>query len=161
MAPLFIRGKVEFGVITQSAMAFATLLGAFSAHCQPVPVDLIVRRRDRPAKRAGRAVEKGPPSGQTGISVVEDDGRIAYEGLTLYSAEDGREVLRKLTADIPRGTRVLIIGPNESRSYRPCSGRPPASGARGSGRSSVRRWRRSFSCPSDRTCHRAHSETSS
>ena len=30
VAPLFIRGKVEFGVVTQSAMAFAQLLGAFS-----------------------------------------------------------------------------------------------------------------------------------
>jgi putative ATP-binding cassette transporter len=30
VAPLFIEGKVEFGVIGQSAMAFATLLGAFS-----------------------------------------------------------------------------------------------------------------------------------
>ena len=30
VAPLFIRGKVEFGVITQSAFAFTQLLGAFS-----------------------------------------------------------------------------------------------------------------------------------
>jgi vitamin B12/bleomycin/antimicrobial peptide transport system ATP-binding/permease protein len=30
VAPMFIQGKVEFGVIGQSAMAFATLLGAFS-----------------------------------------------------------------------------------------------------------------------------------
>ena len=30
VAPQFIRGEVEFGVITQSAMAFAQLLGAFS-----------------------------------------------------------------------------------------------------------------------------------
>ena len=30
VAPLFIRGEVDFGVIGQSAMAFATLLGAFS-----------------------------------------------------------------------------------------------------------------------------------
>lgn len=30
VAPMFISGKVEFGVIGQSAMAFATLLGAFS-----------------------------------------------------------------------------------------------------------------------------------
>lgn len=30
VAPLFIQGKIEFGVIGQSAMAFATLLGAFS-----------------------------------------------------------------------------------------------------------------------------------
>jgi putative ATP-binding cassette transporter len=30
VAPLFISRQVEFGVIGQSAMAFATLLGAFS-----------------------------------------------------------------------------------------------------------------------------------
>ena len=30
IAPLFIEGKVEFGVITQSAIAFTQLLGAFS-----------------------------------------------------------------------------------------------------------------------------------
>jgi vitamin B12/bleomycin/antimicrobial peptide transport system ATP-binding/permease protein len=30
VAPLFIRGEVEFGVVTQSGMAFAQLLGAFS-----------------------------------------------------------------------------------------------------------------------------------
>lgn len=30
VAPLFMRGDIEFGVIGQSAMAFATLLGAFS-----------------------------------------------------------------------------------------------------------------------------------
>jgi putative ATP-binding cassette transporter len=30
VAPQFIRGEAEFGVITQSAMAFAQLLGAFS-----------------------------------------------------------------------------------------------------------------------------------
>lgn len=30
VAPMFMAGKVEFGVIGQSAMAFATLLGAFS-----------------------------------------------------------------------------------------------------------------------------------
>ena len=30
VAPLFIRGEAEFGVITQSAMAFSHLLGAFS-----------------------------------------------------------------------------------------------------------------------------------
>jgi vitamin B12/bleomycin/antimicrobial peptide transport system ATP-binding/permease protein len=30
VAPLYLRGTVEFGVVTQSAMAFAQLLGAFS-----------------------------------------------------------------------------------------------------------------------------------
>ena len=30
VAPLFIRGEAEFGVISRSAMAFSHLLGAFS-----------------------------------------------------------------------------------------------------------------------------------
>jgi vitamin B12/bleomycin/antimicrobial peptide transport system ATP-binding/permease protein len=30
IAPLFIRGEIQFGVIMQSAMAFSQLLGAFS-----------------------------------------------------------------------------------------------------------------------------------
>src|SRR6201997_3820187 len=30
IAPAFVEGKIEFGVITQSAMAFSTLVAAFS-----------------------------------------------------------------------------------------------------------------------------------
>jgi putative ATP-binding cassette transporter len=30
IAPAFMRGEIEFGVITQSAMVFATLVAAFS-----------------------------------------------------------------------------------------------------------------------------------
>ncbi len=114
VAPLFFRGKVEFGVITQSAMAFTTLLGAFSLIInQFQSISSFAAVLARLSALVG-AVEKGPPSGRTGIAVVGDDGRIAYEGLTLYSPEGGREVLKNLTADIPRGTRVLIIGPNEA-----------------------------------------------
>jgi putative ATP-binding cassette transporter len=114
VAPLFIQGKVEFGVITQSAMAFAQLLGAFS---------LIVNQFQSISSFAAviarlnalvGAVEKGPPSTRTEVKVVEADGRIAYQGLTLFSPEAGREVLKSLTAEIPRGTRVLVIGPNET-----------------------------------------------
>jgi len=114
VAPLFFRGKVEFGVITQSAMAFTTLLGAFSLIInQFQSISSFAAVIARLSALVG-AVEKGPPSGRTGVAVVGDDGRIAYEGLTLYSPEGGREVLKSLTVDIPRGTRVLIIGPNEA-----------------------------------------------
>ncbi len=114
VAPLFIRGKVEFGVITQSAMAFTTLLGAFSLIInQFQSISSFAAVIARLSALVG-AVEKGPPSDRTGVAVVGDDGRIAYEGLTLFSLEGGREVLKNLTADIPRGRRVLIIGPNEA-----------------------------------------------
>src|SRR6202007_1298336 len=41
------------------------------------------------------------------------DERIAYEGLTLFSAEDSTALIKDLTVEIPRGTRVQIVGPNE------------------------------------------------
>jgi putative ATP-binding cassette transporter len=114
VAPLFIRGEVEFGVITQSAMAFAQLLGAFSLIVNQVQsissFAAVIARLSAMAE----AVEKGPPSARTEVAVVEADGRIAYEGLTLFSPEDGRELLKNLTVDFPRGTRIQIVGPNEA-----------------------------------------------
>jgi putative ATP-binding cassette transporter len=114
VAPLFIRGKVEFGVITQSAMAFAQVVGAFS-----IIVDqfqsissfgaVIVR-----VSALSAAIEKPPTSEGTAIALVEADGRIAYENLTLASPDGGNEVLKDLTAEIPHGTRVQVVGPNET-----------------------------------------------
>jgi vitamin B12/bleomycin/antimicrobial peptide transport system ATP-binding/permease protein len=114
VAPLFIRGKVEFGVVTQSAMAFAQLLGAFSLIVnQFQSISSFAAVIARLSALVG-AVEKGPPSFRTAIAVVIADGRIAYEGLTLFSPENGSELLKNLTVAIPRGTRVLIVGPNEA-----------------------------------------------
>ena len=114
VAPLFIRGKVEFGVVTQSAMAFSQVLGAFS-----IIVDqfqsissfgaVIVR-----VSALTAAIEKAPPSDKAAVTLVEAEGRIGYEHLTLASPDDGGDVLKDLTAEIPRGTRVLIVGPNET-----------------------------------------------
>jgi putative ATP-binding cassette transporter len=59
------------------------------------------------------AVDNRPPSAQTAAEVVGADGRIAYDGLTLFSPDGSREVLKSLTAEIRRGTNVLVAGPNE------------------------------------------------
>jgi putative ATP-binding cassette transporter len=48
VAPLYLRGTIEFGVVTQSAMAFAQLLGAFSlivAQFQTISTFAAVTRR--------------------------------------------------------------------------------------------------------------------
>lgn len=114
VTPLFIRGKVEFGVITQSAVAFAQLLGAFSLIVnQFQSISSFAAVIARLSELVG-AAEQGSPSGQTAVGVVAAKGRIAYEGLTLFSSEGGREVLKNLTANIPRGTRVLVVGSNEA-----------------------------------------------
>jgi putative ATP-binding cassette transporter len=114
VAPLFIRGQVEFGVVTQSAMAFSQLLGAFSLIVnQFQSISSFAAVIARLSALVG-AVEKGPPSARRGIAIIEADRRIAYEGLTLFSPDGSREVLKNLIVDIPHGTRVLVVGPNEA-----------------------------------------------
>jgi vitamin B12/bleomycin/antimicrobial peptide transport system ATP-binding/permease protein len=94
-------------------VAFAQVLGAFS---------LIVNQFQSISSFAAviarlsvlvRGRQEGPPC-QTAVAVIREDTRIAYDGLTLFSHEGGGEVLKNLSADIPRGTRVLVVGPNET-----------------------------------------------
>ena len=114
VAPQFIRGEVEFGVVTQSAMAFAQLLGAFSLIVnQFQSISSFAAVIARLSALVG-AVEKEPASSRMAIAVVVTDRHIAYKELTLFSSEDGRELVKNLSVDIPRGTRVLVIGSNEA-----------------------------------------------
>jgi putative ATP-binding cassette transporter len=114
VAPQFIRGEVEFGVVTQSAMAFAQLLGAFSLIVnQFQSISSFAAVIARLSALVG-AVEKEPPSSRMAITVVVTDRHIAYKELTLFSSEDGSELVKNLSVDIPRGTKVLVIGSNEA-----------------------------------------------
>ena len=114
VAPQFIRGEVEFGVVTQSAMAFAQLLGAFSLIVnQFQSISSFAAVIARLSALVG-AVEKEPPSSRMAITVVPTDRHIAYKELTLFSSEDGSELVKNLSVDIPRGTKVLVIGSNEA-----------------------------------------------
>ncbi len=113
VAPLFIRGEVEFGVITQSAMAFAQLLGAFSLiinQFQSISSFTAVVAR---LSALVDAIEKRPAADHPVPAVVEGEARVAYEGLTLTSPRDGRVLIQDLTADIPHGLRVAVVGSDE------------------------------------------------
>jgi putative ATP-binding cassette transporter len=112
VAPLYIRGKVEFGVVTQSAMAFSTVLGAFS---------LIVTQFDTLSTFAAvterlntiaDAIEQSRAPSATAIELVQDDDRIAYEGLTLRSPRQQTPLLIELSLSLLRGRTLLIVGPN-------------------------------------------------
>src|SRR5262245_61254287 len=110
IAPAFIRGQIEFGVITQSGAAFAMLVGAFS---------LIIRQFNSISNFAAvvsrlsslqEAIEKSHTR-ESSIEVVKEDGPLTYEGLTLASPENETPLLQALSVSIPFGTRVLITGP--------------------------------------------------
>jgi putative ATP-binding cassette transporter len=113
IAPQFIRGEVEFGVITQSAMAFTQLLGAFS---------LIVNQFGSISSFAAvtarlggfaEAIERMDVD-RRNIDTVEDRDRVAYERLTLRTSRDDGVLLTDLSVSIPRGMRVLVRGANEA-----------------------------------------------
>ena len=113
VAPLFIRGEVEFGVITQSAMAFTQLLGAFSLIINQFrSISSFAAVVARLSALAG-AVERRSVD-RPGIETVEDRDRLAYERLTLRPPGDDGPLLADVSVTIPRGTRVLVTGPNEA-----------------------------------------------
>src|SRR6266852_6228169 len=79
VAPLFIRGEVEFGVITQSAMAFSTLVGT---QFQSIASFAAVISRLGSLADAMEHVRE-PAAGS--IDVREDEARVAYEQLRLVA----------------------------------------------------------------------------
>ena len=111
VAPFFIRGEVEFGVITQSAMAFAQLMGAFSlivTQFQSISTyAAVVTRLDKLVN----AIDDTCSPQDSPIQIRYEPHCVAFEHLTLRSAE-GTVYIKDLTLTIPRGARVLIASPS-------------------------------------------------
>jgi putative ATP-binding cassette transporter len=114
VAPLFIRGEVEFGVITQSAMAFAHLVGAFSLIINEIQGLSIFAAVIARVGALGEAVDGLLKSDTTGVRTVATDDRLGYEGLTLFEPASGKALIKDLSLDYPRDKRILIAGPNEA-----------------------------------------------
>jgi vitamin B12/bleomycin/antimicrobial peptide transport system ATP-binding/permease protein len=110
IAPMFISGRVEFGVITQSAMAFATLLGAFSlivTQFQSISAFTAVTAR---LHGLNDAIEKAQIKTPHAIEFEEDADRVCYENLTLESADRTRVLVSNLNLEIRLGSRWLVTG---------------------------------------------------
>jgi len=112
VAPLFIRGSAEFGVISQSAMAFAHVVGAFSLVVTQFPSlssYAAVLMRLSPLAGLAEAPEKEVTGG---IAIVEDE-RLALDGVTLRSPHDGRVLISGLTLEVRPRMRLLVTAANE------------------------------------------------
>jgi putative ATP-binding cassette transporter len=115
IAPLFIDGKVEFGVITQSAIAFTQLLGAFSIivnQFQSISSYTAVLARLAAlveARESAKNEEQAAP-----IAFSHEQGQVVYSGVTLRSPRSGRVLIKELSLTIPQGVRVLVRGRDET-----------------------------------------------
>ena len=108
IAPLFISGKVEFGVITQSTMAFATLLGAFSlivTQFQSISAFTAVTAR---LQSLSDAIEKAHQTMAGAIQVEESPEHVCYENVTLRSSDSTRVYLENLNLEILPQSRWLV-----------------------------------------------------
>jgi vitamin B12/bleomycin/antimicrobial peptide transport system ATP-binding/permease protein len=114
VAPLYIRGEVEFGVVTQSAMAFAQLVGAFSLiinQFQSISsFTAVIARVDA----LGEAVEHTMAPDSLAIETALDRDRLSYERLTLRAPDSADTLVKDLSLSIPRGARLLVTGSNEA-----------------------------------------------
>jgi putative ATP-binding cassette transporter len=113
VAPMFMRGEIEFGVITQSGMAFVHLLGAFSlivTQFQSISsFAAVIARLGALVEGMADAQKPNPDSIQ-----IETAENLAYENLTLNSTAASQRLIEDLTLEIPVGTRLQVLGPNES-----------------------------------------------
>jgi vitamin B12/bleomycin/antimicrobial peptide transport system ATP-binding/permease protein len=114
IAPSFIWGEKEFGVITQSTMAFATLLGAFSlivTQFQSISAFTAVTARLHLLSDGIDAAHETTPCS---IEVEESPDRVVYEAVTLRSSDRSRELVTNLNFEILRGSRWLVVSKEDA-----------------------------------------------
>jgi vitamin B12/bleomycin/antimicrobial peptide transport system ATP-binding/permease protein len=114
VAPAFIRGDIDFGAITQSAMAFSALVAAFSlivTQFQSLSTFAAVVAR---LSSLTDAIERSQLPTGSAIEIVEAEGRLAYERLNLLSLTSASPLLKDLSISIPVGSRILITGLSEA-----------------------------------------------
>jgi putative ATP-binding cassette transporter len=118
VAPLFIHGKAEFGVIGQSAMAFATLLAAFSLIItQFAAISAYASVMTRLGEFVD-AAENRPGGEGARLSISTGTDGFTYRGLTLCAMDKERTVLLDhLNATFPRGKKIRVYSQNQAARY--------------------------------------------
>lgn len=111
IAPAFINGEMEFGVVTQSAAAFATLVGAFSfivrqIHSISAFATVVTR-----ITSLLEAMEEIDPE-ESGPELAETTGELVYKGVTLGSSD--APLVQDLSISIPAGMHLLVAGGEET-----------------------------------------------
>jgi putative ATP-binding cassette transporter len=115
VAPLYFQHRVEFGVITQSAMAFSQLVGAISIvinQFQTISSFAAVLSR---LTGLSEGIDKLRAEPLSKMQIREDGNRLAYAGLNIVDGE-GRHLVTGLTVEVAHGTcRVSVTGNQTAR----------------------------------------------
>ena len=110
VAPAFFRGELEFGVVTQSAIAFAQVLGSISLAItnfgQIAALAAVVHRLGRMQEELEQQYSTGPEAPQ----IVEAADRWSCDRVTLIVAGSHRASLEKVTFENRIGRTMLVLG---------------------------------------------------
>ena len=114
VAPLYLRGEVEFGVITQSAMVFSQIFNAFSLIAEKFQdisaFAAVVGRVGALEEAITQAAEPARQPIQVADAAAEAP--FACKQVTLRAPKDGRLLVNDLSLEVPRGRRILLTGPS-------------------------------------------------
>lgn len=135
VAPLFIDGKVEFGVITQAALAFTQLVGAFSliiTQFQSISsFTAVVYRLGLLTDTAIKAEQAEIAAAATATEHGQVSDRIEYRQVSLVSTQSGKPLVTALSAAFEAGQPAWVAGADEAprdalfqatAGIRPCDG---------------------------------------
>ncbi len=115
VAPMYMQGRVEFGVVTQSAMAFSAFLSGFSLIVTQFETlssfAAVTTRLDTIAE----ALEQSRTAASSPIQVVDDESRVAFEDLSLWSRHEHRPLLDGLSLEVVHGSNLLDHRPGRRR----------------------------------------------
>jgi putative ATP-binding cassette transporter len=116
VAPMYVRGQVQFGVVAQSVMAFTFTVNGFSlivTQFQQLSSYAAVVTRLGTLWEATEA-DEGPAVMHSALVAEAEPGgrRVAYQGVTLETPKDGRILVHDLSLELPVGRRLLVTGPN-------------------------------------------------
>jgi putative ATP-binding cassette transporter len=116
VAPMYVRGQVEFGVVAQSVMAFTFTVNGFSlvvTQFQQLSSYAAVVARLGALWEATEATVVAPGEPPPLVTETEPEGhRVVYADLTLETPKDRRVLVRELSLELPMGKRLLVTGPN-------------------------------------------------
>jgi len=114
IAPMFISGDVPFGVIYQSTMAFATLLGAFSlivTQFQSISAFTAVTAR---LHTLNEAIERAHLSDKCSLGHNGGNDHVVYDFVTLLAPDSSKTLVKDLNLEIRRGSRWLVSAEEDS-----------------------------------------------
>ncbi|MFN8389881.1 MAG: ABC transporter ATP-binding protein/permease [Bdellovibrionota bacterium] len=112
VAPLYMHGQVEFGVITQAGGAFAQVLAA---------VSLVIIQFERlsaftaAVRRLGEfsdvvQSDRSLDEEDEGQIEVQEEQRLSLKDVTVYTPRRERTLIRDLSFNLKKGTGILIMG---------------------------------------------------